>query len=166
MSFGAYMLSVGILGFFIAASLGTGVVLVLHEARASEGDENRILELCFWLLVGAIVGARLFEVAIRPWRPAFDALEILRFWNGWSFYYGGAGAAALSGVIYIKRNRLPLWKTADWFGTALAMGHFLVYIGFFFAGQGLDESFGFGPKLVFARPADGQKYLTQHRDND
>jgi phosphatidylglycerol:prolipoprotein diacylglycerol transferase len=155
MSFGANMLSVGILGLFVSAALGMGVVVVRHEVRASGGDEDRILDLCFWLLIGAIIGARLFDVAQRFAGPAADPLEIFRFWNGSSFYFGGAAAAVVAGVVFIKRNRLTLWNTADLFGPALAIGHFLVYFGLFFSGQSLNESFGFSPNLVIARPGDG-----------
>jgi phosphatidylglycerol:prolipoprotein diacylglycerol transferase len=155
MSFGPNMLSIGILGLFVSAALGTGVVVVLHEARASGGDENRILDLCFWLLIGAIAGARLFDVAQRSAELAADPLEIFRFWKGSSFYYGGAAAALAAGVIFIKRYRLPFWNTTDLFGPALAIGHFLVYIGLFFSGQSPNESFGFSPNLVIARPGDG-----------
>jgi phosphatidylglycerol:prolipoprotein diacylglycerol transferase len=155
MSFGPNMLSVGILGLFVSAALGTGVVVVRHEVRASGGDEDRILDLCFWLLVGAIIGARLFDVALHTVGPTADPLEIFRFWNGSSFYYGGAVAALAAGVIFIKRNRLPLWITTDLFAPALAIGHFLVYIGLFFSGQSPSESFGFSLNLVIARPGDG-----------
>jgi phosphatidylglycerol:prolipoprotein diacylglycerol transferase len=155
MSFGPNMLSVGILGLFISAALGTGVVVVRHEVRASGGDEDRILDLCFWLLIGAIIGARLFDVAQRSAGLAADPLEIFRFWKGSSFYYGGAAAALAAGVIFIKRHRLPFWKSTDLFGPALAIGHFLVYIGLFFSGQSPNESFGFSPNLVIARPGDG-----------
>ena len=155
MSFGANMLSVGILGLFVSAALGTGVVVVRHEVRASGGDEDRILDLCFWLLIGAIIGARLFDVSHRTAGLAADPLEIFRFWDGSSFYYGGATAALAAGMIFIKRHRLPLWNTTDLFGPALAIGHFLVYIGLFFSGQSPNESFGFNPNLVIARPGDG-----------
>jgi len=155
MSFGANMLSVGILGLFVSAALCTGVVVVQHEVRASGGDENRVLDLCFWLLIGAIIGARLFDVAQRSAGPAADPLEIFRFWNGSSFYYGGAAAALAAGVIFIKRYRMPFWNTTDLFGPALAIGHFLVYIGLFFSGQSPNESFSFSPNLVIARPGDG-----------
>jgi phosphatidylglycerol:prolipoprotein diacylglycerol transferase len=155
MSFGANMLSVGILGLFVSAALGTGVVVVRHEVRAFGGDEDRVLDLCFWLLIGAIIGARLFDVAQRSAGLAADPLEIFRFWNGSSFYFGGAAAAVAAGAIFIKRNRLPLWKTTDLFGPALAIGHFLVYFGLFFSGQSPNESFGFIPNLVIARPGDG-----------
>ena len=99
MSFGANLLSVGILGLFVSAALGTGVVVVRHEVRASGGDEDRILDLCFWLLIGAIIGARLFGVAQRSAGLSADPLEIFRFWNGSSFYYGGAAAAVAAGAI-------------------------------------------------------------------
>jgi len=155
MSFGINMLSVGILGLFLSAALGTGVVVVRHEVRASGGDEDRILDLCFWLLIGAIIGARLFDVERLSAGPAADPMEIFRFWNGGSFYFGGAAAAVAAGAIYIKRNRLPLWNTADLFGPALAIGHFLVYFGLFFSGQSPVESFGSSPNLVIGRPGDG-----------
>jgi phosphatidylglycerol:prolipoprotein diacylglycerol transferase len=155
MSFGPNLLSVGIFGLFVSAALGTGVVVVRHEVRASGGDEDRVLDLCFWLLIGAIIGARLFDVAQRAARQAADPLEIFRFWDGSSFYCGGVAAALAVGVIFIKRKRLPLWKIADLFGPALAIGHFLVYFGLFFSGQGLNESFGFSPNLVIARPGAG-----------
>jgi phosphatidylglycerol---prolipoprotein diacylglyceryl transferase len=154
MSFGVNMLSVGILGLFLSAALGTGVVVVRYEVRASGGDEDRILDLCFWLMIGAIIGARLFDGTQRFAGPAADPLEIFRFWNGGSFYYGGAAAAVAAGVIFINRHSLPLWKTTDLFGPALAIGHFLVYFGLFFSGRSPTDSFGFTPNLVIARPGD------------
>ncbi|MGB5421017.1 MAG: prolipoprotein diacylglyceryl transferase family protein [Desulfobacterales bacterium] len=155
MSFGANMLSVGILGLFISAALGTGVIVVRHEVRASGGDEDQIIDLCFWLLIGAIIGARLFDFAHRTAGLAADPLEIFRFWDGSSFYYGGATAALAAGLIFIKRHRLTLWNTTDLFGPALAIGHFLVYFGLFFSGQSPNEPFSFSPNLVIARPGDG-----------
>ena len=155
MSFGANMLSVGIFGLFVSAALGTGVAVVRYEVRASGGDEDRILDLCFWLLIGAVIGARLCDVVQRSAGSAADPLEIFRFWNGGSFYYGGAAAAVAAGVIFIKRNRLPLWKTTDLFGPALAIGHFLVYFGLFFSGRSPDESFVFSRNLAIGRPGDG-----------
>ncbi|MGW8186270.1 MAG: prolipoprotein diacylglyceryl transferase family protein, partial [Desulfobacterales bacterium] len=116
---------------------------------------DRILDLCFWLLIGAIIGARLSDVAQRSAGPVVDPLEIFRLWNGGSFYYGGAAAAVAVGVIFIKRNHLPLWNTTDYFGPALAIGHFLVYFGLFFSGRSPGESFGFSPNLVIGRPGDG-----------
>ncbi len=155
MNFGANTLSLGILGLFISAALGTGTAVVCHEVRAAGADRDRILDLCFWLLIGAIVGARLFDMVIRFAGPAGGPLAVFRFWNGGSFYFGGAAAAAAVGVIFIRRNRLPLWQTADLFGPALAVGHFLVYMGVFFSGQSPDQSFGFSPNLVLVRPGDG-----------
>ncbi|MFZ0241213.1 MAG: prolipoprotein diacylglyceryl transferase family protein [Desulfobacterales bacterium] len=152
---GANMLSIAIFGAFIAAALITGIVVLRFEVRAGGAKEDQILDLCFWLLVAAIAGAWLFDAAADITAPAAGARSLFRFPSGGAFYYGGAVAALAAGGIFIARRRLPPWKTVDFFGPPLAIGHFLVYIGFFFSGYSIPEPFGLNPNLVLARPGDG-----------
>jgi len=149
------MLSIGILGAFIAAALTTGIVVLRYEIRASGEYEGRILDLCFWLMIGAMAGAWLFEAVPEFTGPSAHAPSLLRFWSGGSFYYGGALTALAVGGIFITRRGLPPWKTVDLFGPSLAVGHFLVYIGFFFSGFSILEPFGLTPNLVLSRPGSG-----------
>ncbi|MFZ0613240.1 MAG: prolipoprotein diacylglyceryl transferase family protein [Desulfobacterales bacterium] len=152
---GANMLSIGILGAFIAAALTTGIVVLRYEVRAGGAKEDQILDLCFWLLLAAMAGAWLCDAAPYFTAAAAGARSLFRLWSGGSFYYGGAVAALAAGGLFIARRRLPPWKTVDFFGPSLAIGHFLVYIGFFFSGYSIPEPFGLNPNLVLARPGDG-----------
>ena len=91
-------------------------------------------DLCFWLLVAAIVGARGGAILYKPGYIFNDPLEFFKIWNGGSFYYGGAVMAIIAGVIFIRHAQMPLWKTADLFAPTLAIGHFFVWLGCFFSG--------------------------------
>jgi len=123
-----------VLGLFISAALIAGLQMIRSEIRTVGGSENRIADLCFWILVAAIAGARCGAMFYKP-QPIFeDPLEIFKLWEGGSFYYGGASAALVAGVLFIKHARLPLWKTADMFAPTLAIGHFFVWMGCFFSG--------------------------------
>jgi phosphatidylglycerol:prolipoprotein diacylglycerol transferase len=133
MSFDADILPSIVFGLFVSVALISGLQMIRAEIRAVGGAENRIADLCFWLMVAAIAGARCGDLLYRPATVFDDPFEILRLWNGGSFYYGGAAAALITGVVFIKHARLPLWKTADMFAPTLAIGHFFVWIGCFFS---------------------------------
>lgn len=134
MSFDVDILPSIVFGVFVSVALIAGLQMIRAEIRAVGGAENRIADLCFWLMVAAIAGARCGDLFDGPATVFDDPLEILRLWNGGSFYYGGAVAALITGVVFIKHARLPLWKTADMFAPTLAIGHFFVWIGCFFSG--------------------------------
>lgn len=123
-----------VFGLFVFVALISGLVMIKAETRQTGGAENRIADLCFWLMIAAIVGAWCGSLLTKPEAVLSDPVEVLRIWNGGSFYFGGAAAALAVGAAYIKRVRLPVWKTADSFAPALAIGHFFVWIGCFFSG--------------------------------
>ncbi len=134
MIFDADILPSIVFGVFVSVALIAGLQMIKAEIRSAGAAENRIADLCFWLMVAAIAGARIGDLFYKPEVIFADPLEILRLWNGGSFYYGGAAAALIVGLVYIKHARLPLWKTADMFAPTLAIGHFFVWIGCFFSG--------------------------------
>ena len=134
MIFDADILPSIVFGVFVSVALIAGLQMIKAEIRSSGAAENRTADLCFWLMLAAIAGARFGDLYYNPEVIFADPLEILRFWNGGSFYYGGAAAALIVGLIFIRHARLPLWKTADMFAPTLAIGHFFVWIGCFFSG--------------------------------
>jgi phosphatidylglycerol:prolipoprotein diacylglycerol transferase len=123
-----------IFGLFVSAALIAGLLMIRAEIRSAGGSEDRMADLCFWLLVAAIAGSRCGDILYKPGTILGDPLEFFKIWNGGSFYYGGAVTAIIVGVIFIRRAQMPLWKTADMFAPTLAMGHFFVWIGCFFSG--------------------------------
>ena len=121
-------------GVFVAMAFLAAMGLALREARKAGERTDKILDLCFYMLVAAIVGSRILYMVIN-W-PTFqqDPMEILRIWHGGLVFYGGFIAAFLTALWFIRREGLPLWKTADIFAPPIALGQAIGRIGCFFAG--------------------------------
>jgi phosphatidylglycerol:prolipoprotein diacylglycerol transferase len=112
----------------------SAIALALREARRVGEDPNKILDLCFYALVAAIVGSRILYVLVNWSVFRHDPLEILRIWHGGLVFYGGFVGAVVTAVWYITRHGLPFLKTLDIMGPSIAFGQFVGRIGCFFAG--------------------------------
>lgn len=121
-------------GFFVAAGFVVGITIARHEAKRLGEDQDMIMDLCFYVLIAAIVGSRLFYVLTNFSIFISDPLEIFRIWNGGLVFYGGFVVALITAIIYVKQKEVSLFKTADMMAPALAMGHAIGRVGCFFAG--------------------------------
>ena len=152
-----------IFGFFISIAFVAAIWVARNESTRLGCSEDNIQELSFWLLIAAMIGARFFYVVLYPDAFALDPLEIFRFWNGGLVFYGGIIASTIVGLLYIKKARMPLGKTADTLPPALAIGHFFGWMGCFFSDICNGYSRNLPPGITFA---DSQflepKSLTPH----
>ena len=121
-------------GFLIAAGFFLGIILAMRAAKRQGVKPEIIMDLCFYILVAAIVGSRLFYV-VTAWESFADnPLEILKIWKGGLVFYGGFLGAVAAAVIYMRLNRLPVWKTADILAPSISMGQAIGRLGCFMAG--------------------------------
>jgi len=121
-------------GFFVAMGFVIGIQLAKKEARRLGRNPEQITDLCFCVLIAAIVGSRLMYVGINYEMFLKSPLEIVKIWNGGLVFYGGFIAAVFIALYYLKRCQLPIWKTADILAPSLAIGHSVGRVGCFFAG--------------------------------
>ena len=113
------------LGFL--AGLWTASRRCLRDGISSE----KILDLGPWLIVGTILGARTLYV-ISYWHEEFAGKsigEIFMVWKGGLVFYGGFIGASLACILYVKLNKLPLWKVADSVAPSIALGSVFGRIG-------------------------------------
>jgi phosphatidylglycerol:prolipoprotein diacylglycerol transferase len=116
------------LGFLAAAGF------CVHQARRYNESPQRVLDLCFYILIAAIVGSRLYYV-ILEWRYyAMYPLQILNVTRGGLVFYGGAIASILTAVFFMRRWKMPIWKTCDLMAPAVPLGIFFGRLGCFSAG--------------------------------
>jgi phosphatidylglycerol:prolipoprotein diacylglycerol transferase len=121
-------------GFFIAAAFLAGISLAVREARRQGIDTQIILDMSFYMIIGAIVGSRLFYVLTNAGYYLAHPLDLLKVWQGGLTFYGGfLMAIAVCGYM-IRRHRLGVWKTFDLFAPSLALGVMLGRLGCFAAG--------------------------------
>lgn len=121
-------------GLMVATGFLIGIMYAANQGRKEGVDPQKILDLCFYILVSAILGARLLFVVIEYEHYIDNPLKALMFWQGGLVYYGGLIAAVITGWYYIRKHGLPLWQVADLIAPSLAIGQGVGRWGCFFAG--------------------------------
>ncbi|RJP95150.1 MAG: prolipoprotein diacylglyceryl transferase [Desulfobacteraceae bacterium] len=129
-----YGITVHTYGFFLALAVLAAIFIAKREAVRLGVDPDKIVDACFYVVVAAIVGSRLFYVATNPEAFISAPLEIFKIWNGGLVFYGGFIGAVAVVLVFFKIHHLPLGKCADIAAVALPLGHFLGRMGCFFAG--------------------------------
>jgi phosphatidylglycerol:prolipoprotein diacylglycerol transferase len=121
-------------GFFVAAGALAAIVFARYQARQTGLNPDQITDFCFFLVVAAIVGSRLFYAGINADYFLENPWEIFKVWSGGLVFYGGFIAALITALAYIRFHDLPLGRIADIAALALPLGHFFGRLGCFFAG--------------------------------
>lgn len=118
----------------LAIAYLTGIWLLRRKALREDLPDQKILDLCLYILASAILGAKLLLVLVE-WRrylahPA-DLVEVLR--SG-GVFYGGLIAATAVAIWYMRRHDLPAWRIADMGAPSIALGEAIGRWGCFAAG--------------------------------
>ena len=121
-------------GVLLAAAYLVGLKLAMVRAKARGLDANRVLDLGIYIIISALVGAKLLLLVtdFRTFRA--DPRELLTLARSGGVFYGGLILAVAVALWYIRRVGLPLWTTCDVFAPGIALGHVVGRFGCFFAG--------------------------------
>lgn len=100
-----------VLGFL----LGAYVLFYYQKKGKLDITKNQIWDLIFYLILGVVIGARLFEVLV--WNPAYylsNPLKIFHFWEGGMAFHGGLIGVLVAGYLYKKKNpKINVLQIAD-----------------------------------------------------
>jgi len=121
-------------GVLLAAAYLFGLQLARVRAKARGLDANRILDLGIYIIISALVGAKLLLVVTDFRSFAADPRELLTLARSGGVFYGGLILAVAVALFYIRRIGLPLWTTCDVFAPGIALGHVIGRFGCLFAG--------------------------------
>ncbi len=127
-------------GFFLMTAVVSAVALAIYRARRVGINEEIVFALAPWLVVGGIVGARLFYVAMYPQQffagpqgqsiPVSQVIRsILSFTNGGIVVYGAMIGGLVAGGMFVWRHSLSYLKLGDIVAPALFLGVALGRIG-------------------------------------
>ena len=120
----------------VMAALGfIAAVWAAHRIGTRWGlDGDDILDLAFWIVVGAMVGSRLAYVLVNWQEFSHDPKRAFAFWQGGLVFYGGLILALILGALVVRFKGMPGWRTADAVAPGAALGHALGRIGCFSVG--------------------------------
>ena len=121
-------------GLLLALGYLAGLRLALIRARARGLNGDRVMDLGIWIIVSALVGAKLL-LLYQDWRLfSSDPKQLLSLAQSGGVFYGGLILAVIVALWYIRRHKLPMWTTTDVFAPGIALGHVIGRIGCFLAG--------------------------------
>lgn len=146
--------------FMIAVSLAT--YLLLKRARREGLNPDHLLDLVIFVVIGGIVGARLFYVIFyEPMTYIREPLRIFMLQQGGMVFHGGLLGGVIAALLVMKKHKLPVWQVADLMAPYLALGYGIVRIGCFLNGDsyGLPTSLPWG--VVFPGVDDLPRHPTQ-----
>jgi phosphatidylglycerol:prolipoprotein diacylglycerol transferase len=121
-------------GVLLAAAYLLGLKLAMVRAKARGLDANRVLDLGIYIIISALVGAKLLLLVTDFRSFTADPRELLTLARSGGVFYGGLILAVAVALWYIRRIGLPLWTTCDVFAPGIALGHVVGRFGCLFAG--------------------------------
>ena len=127
-------------GIIMAASISLGIFTANLIAKKYYPEINAevIYDISPYLIIGAIIGARLYYCLLSFKYFITNPLEIIQLWHGGISIHGAILGGLIAGIIYAKRNKLPILKLCDIFSYGLILGQALGRWGNFFN----SEAFG------------------------
>jgi phosphatidylglycerol---prolipoprotein diacylglyceryl transferase len=118
----------------LAVSYLVGLRLAMQRAKRWGLDANRVLDLGIYIIIAALIGAKLLLLIVDFDQFRQSPAELLSLARSGGVFYGGLILAVLVAFWYISRHQLPFWTTCDVFAPGIALGHVTGRLGCFAAG--------------------------------
>jgi phosphatidylglycerol:prolipoprotein diacylglycerol transferase len=118
----------------LAISFILGIYLAQRRAKRMGLPPKKIEDLGFWILIGAVIGARLLYIIFHAREFSSSPLSIIKIWEGGLMFFGGFLGAVVAALAFLKKNRMPILKTGDLAAPIIGLGEFFTRIGCFLNG--------------------------------
>ena len=125
-------------GLLLASAYLASLWWLTREGRREGLDVDALTSLGLWAIAGAVLGAKALMIARELPEYAAAPSEIFSLsvlTSAGDFYGGFIGALIASAMFFRRHPRLPVWRTADLCGPAIALGQAIGRIGCFMAGD-------------------------------
>ena len=120
---------------FILLGMLFGGAVVLREAKKWEIDENFVINLFFYTIIFALIGARLYYVLFNLDYYSAHPLSIIKIWEGGLAIHGGIIFGLITVLIYCKKYKVKIPLMIDIIVPGLILGQAIGRWGNFFNGE-------------------------------
>ena len=121
-------------GILLAAAYLVGLWFAARRARARGLDGNRVTDLGIYIIISALVGAKLLLIVVEFDHLRRDPAQIWTLLRSAGVFYGGLLLALAVAFWHMRRHRLPVWTTCDAFAPGIALGQAVGRLGCLMAG--------------------------------
>ena len=122
-----------VLGFVLAFIV---LLKAIEKKKLRNFRKDDAYALILWLLVGVMIGSRLFEIIF--YHPVYylrNPLEIFAIWHGGLSFHGGLIGAVIVGMLYARKKKIRFYDLADLLAIPAAIGLAFGRIGNFINGE-------------------------------
>jgi phosphatidylglycerol:prolipoprotein diacylglycerol transferase len=140
-------------GVLLAAAYLAGLQMAVVRARKRGLDGTKVMDLGIYLIIAALVGAKLMLVIVDFDYFRAQPRELLSLVRAGGVFYGGLIAALIAAIWLVRRYRFSLWTTADLFAPGIALGHVIGRLGCLLAGCCYGKATTVPWGIVFTDPA-------------
>lgn len=116
-------------GLIVAIGFLVGITLAARYGKKKGFREDNIYGLAFYILLGAIIGARIAYILAHLDTYREDLVEIFRVWNGGMSFFGGLVGSTVLGYAYMKIKKLDFGGYTDLLAPYIALGHAIGRLG-------------------------------------
>jgi phosphatidylglycerol:prolipoprotein diacylglycerol transferase len=121
-------------GVLLAAAYLIGLQLAVVRARRRGMSDSRVMDLGIYIIISALVGAKLMLVVVDWDHFSRNPADIFSLVRSGGVFYGGLILAVSVALWYLRRHRMPVWTTCDVFAPGIALGHVVGRLGCLMAG--------------------------------
>lgn len=93
-------------------------------------------QLVLWILVGAVVGARIvYCVVYDPKSLLANPLYLFQVYRGGLAFHGGLLGTVVAAMVFVRKKKIPFWNLADAMAIATPIGLAMGRLGNFINGE-------------------------------
>lgn len=99
-------------GLFVVFGMLFGIFVILKLASRYDISKDMLIDLVFWMIVGGIFGARVYDILLNLdyyWQRPIEAIKI---WQGGLAIHGAIIGALLVLFFFAKKYRQNFWFLA------------------------------------------------------
>lgn len=133
-------------GFFIVLGVLISLAVAIYLAKSYNIKSEIIIDLAVWLIIGGIIGARIYDIGLE-WQYFFaHPLDIFKIWQGGLAIHGAIIGGGLALWLFVKKHNYNLWQLAAIIITVLPLGQAIGRWGNYFN----QELFGYPTSLPWS----------------
>ncbi len=121
-------------GVLLAAAYLAGLQMAVVRARRAGLDAAEVMDFGIYLIIAALIGAKLMLVVVDFSYFRQNPKELLSLARAGGVFYGGLIAAVLVGIWLVRKYQLHIWTVGDLMAPGIALGHVIGRVGCLLAG--------------------------------
>jgi phosphatidylglycerol:prolipoprotein diacylglycerol transferase len=123
-------------GFYFLCAIVAAYAVGWRNLKRAGLDVDVFTDSVFWILLGAILGARVSHFLFWDWETLrADPSTFFKVWEGGLSITGGLAGGVLSAAVCFRRHRVDFWEYAAQVSPAVLVGQAIGRIGCFLNGD-------------------------------